>query len=150
MLRSALRYIRKVPRIADYVVSQPTEVVLRIRAKFAELREKSDVTFDDELDRDWEPRLHGLLDSPWPCEAASEFWALWPTVIDALIEKRLKIGVGAFGGFNDGEPEIVRAVYCLVRHLKPLKVVETGVARGVTSRFILEALERNGAGHLWS
>jgi predicted O-methyltransferase YrrM len=29
-------------------------------------------------------------------------------------------------------------------------VVETGVARGFSSRFILEALERNGAGHLWS
>ena len=30
------------------------------------------------------------------------------------------------------------------------KVVETGVAHGVTSRFILEALERNGRGFLWS
>jgi hypothetical protein len=29
-------------------------------------------------------------------------------------------------------------------------VVETGVARGVSSRFVLEALERNGTGHLWS
>jgi hypothetical protein len=30
------------------------------------------------------------------------------------------------------------------------KVVETGVAHGVTSRFILEALSRNGDSHLWS
>ncbi len=29
-------------------------------------------------------------------------------------------------------------------------MVETGVARGVTSRFVLEALERNGHGHLSS
>jgi hypothetical protein len=29
-------------------------------------------------------------------------------------------------------------------------VVETGVAHGVTSRFVLEALTRNGGGHLWS
>jgi hypothetical protein len=29
-------------------------------------------------------------------------------------------------------------------------VVETGVARGITTRFILEGLERNGEGHLWS
>jgi hypothetical protein len=28
--------------------------------------------------------------------------------------------------------------------------VETGALHGVTSRFILEALERNGVGHLWS
>jgi hypothetical protein len=29
-------------------------------------------------------------------------------------------------------------------------VVETGVARGVSSRFILEGFAANGAGHLWS
>jgi predicted O-methyltransferase YrrM len=34
--------------------------------------------------------------------------------------------------------------------LRPGKVVETGVARGVTTRFLLEALERNGSGRLWS
>jgi len=34
--------------------------------------------------------------------------------------------------------------------LKPNHVIETGVAHGVTSRFILEALGRNGGGHLWS
>ena len=150
MLRSALRYIGKAPRIADYVTSQPTEAVLRIRAKIAELREKRGFTFQGQIDHDWEPRLHAMLNIPWPCETTSEFWTLWPRVIDALVAKRLQIGVSAFGGFNDGEPEIVRAVYCLVRHLKPLKVIETGVARGITSRFILEALERNGAGHLWS
>lgn len=32
----------------------------------------------------------------------------------------------------------------------PGKVVETGVARGITTRFVLEAFERNGSGHLWS
>ena len=29
-------------------------------------------------------------------------------------------------------------------------MVETGVARGVTTRFLLEAFERNGSGRLWS
>jgi hypothetical protein len=38
----------------------------------------------------------------------------------------------------------------LVRHLRPVSVVETGVAHGMTSRFILEALETVGAGKLWS
>ncbi len=41
-------------------------------------------------------------------------------------------------------------MWCLTRNLRPAKVVETGVARGFTSRFILEAMERNGTGHLWS
>src|SRR4029453_1272831 len=44
----------------------------------------------------------------------------------------------------------VRAIWCLTRHLRPRTVVETGVGHGVTSRFVLEALERNGGGHLWS
>jgi predicted O-methyltransferase YrrM len=35
-------------------------------------------------------------------------------------------------------------------HLRPTTVVETGVARGVTTRIILEALDREDAGHLWS
>jgi len=38
----------------------------------------------------------------------------------------------------------------MVIHTAPAKVVETGVARGVTSRVILEAFERTGTGHLWS
>jgi Methyltransferase domain len=35
-------------------------------------------------------------------------------------------------------------------HLRPVNVVETGVAHGLTSRFILEALETIGVGKLWS
>ncbi|HSD25583.1 MAG TPA: class I SAM-dependent methyltransferase [Solirubrobacterales bacterium] len=68
----------------------------------------------------------------------------------SLEEQGFRLGRGAFGGWGDGEPGLVRAVWCITRHLRPAKVVETGVARGITSRFILEALAQNGAGHLWS
>jgi predicted O-methyltransferase YrrM len=51
---------------------------------------------------------------------------------------------------NDGDLGLARAVWCLTRHLRATRVVETGVAHGVTSRFVLEALARNGGGHLWS
>jgi predicted O-methyltransferase YrrM len=68
----------------------------------------------------------------------------------SLRAKGLRIGRGAYGGWGDGEPGMTRAIWCLTRHLRPGNAVEAGVARGVTSRFILEALERNGAGHLWS
>ena len=63
---------------------------------------------------------------------------------------RRRAGRGAFAGWGDGEPGLARAAWCLVRHLEPAAVVETGVARGVTSRVVLEALERNARGHLWS
>jgi hypothetical protein len=77
------------------------------------------------------------------------FWRLWQEVIEPL-QAGHKLGRGTFPGWGDGEPGLVRAAWCLTRHLRPSHLVETGVARGITTRFILEALERNGNGHLWS
>jgi hypothetical protein len=91
-----------------------------------------------------------MLDAPWPCEAACDFPALWPKVMQPFEVKGTPLGPASFGGWGDGGSGLVRAVWCLVRHLRPNTVIETGVARGFTSRFILEALERNGRGHLWS
>jgi hypothetical protein len=103
-----------------------------------------------EAEGDWEQRLHGVLGIPSPCEASLEFQALWPEVLKPLKAAGVRVGPEGFGPWNDGDPGIVRAIWCLVRHLRANNVIETGVAHGVTSRFILEALERNGAGHLWS
>jgi hypothetical protein len=50
----------------------------------------------------------------------------------------------SFLSWNDGDAALVRTLWCLVRHLKSKQVIETGVAHGVSSRFILAALERNG------
>src|SRR5207302_4750615 len=41
-------------------------------------------------------------------------------------------------------------LYGLVRALRPAVVVETGVAAGATSAYVLAALEDNGVGHLHS
>ena len=40
--------------------------------------------------------------------------------------------------------------YVILRHIKPEVVVETGVANGLSSAYILLALHHNHAGHLWS
>jgi len=71
-------------------------------------------------------------------------------VISELEAKGIRAGPESFGSWNDGDAGLVRAIWCLARHLKPKRVIETGVAHGVTSRFILEALAKNGRGHLWS
>jgi hypothetical protein len=102
------------------------------------------------VENDWAQRLNRLLDLPSPSEMTSEFWALWPKVIDELNAKGVRAGPESFKGWNDGDAAFVRAIWCLSRHLRPINVIETGVAHGVTSQFILEALERNGSGHLWS
>jgi hypothetical protein len=62
----------------------------------------------------------------------------------------LSAGRGRYGGWDDADPGLARAIWCLTTHLRPATVVETGVARGVTSRTILEAMERSRSGHLWS
>jgi hypothetical protein len=103
-----------------------------------------------DVDEDWEPRLHEALGTPWPCRDHGRFWELWEQVIGELQQAGLRIGRGAYAGWGDGEPGLVRAVWCLVRHARAERVVETGVARGITTRFVVEALEQNDRGHLWS
>jgi hypothetical protein len=39
-------------------------------------------------------------------------------------------------------------LYLMVRALQPKRVIETGISSGYSARLILEALERNGSGHL--
>jgi hypothetical protein len=103
-----------------------------------------------QADGGWECRMHELLGVPQACPATSEFWTLWPEVIGELKAKGIRVGPESFKFWNDGDAGFVRAIWCLTRHLRPNNVVETGVAHGVSSRFILEALELNGTGHLWS
>jgi predicted O-methyltransferase YrrM len=58
-------------------------------------------------------------------------------------------------GEGQREPGVIHIgeamyIYCMVRHLAPGIVVETGVCNGLSSAFILYALERNEHGHLHS
>ncbi len=103
-----------------------------------------------EADSQWEQRLHERLGQPWPCEAAHEFDAVWLDVTGSLEQQGLAVGRGTYGGWDDGDRGLARVVWCLTRHLPAATVVETGVARGITSRVILEALKRNGGGRLCS
>jgi len=51
---------------------------------------------------------------------------------------------------HNGDFFLAKICYLAVRALKPENVMETGVESGVTSTFILSALEKNGSGHLHS
>jgi predicted O-methyltransferase YrrM len=103
-----------------------------------------------EADPEWERHLHERLGQPWPCAVAQEFDALWAQVKHTLEQQGLPMGRGTYGGWDDGDQGFARVVYCLARHLGARSVVETGVARGITSRVILEALARDGDGRLSS
>jgi hypothetical protein len=132
-------------------ITDPAELSAKLVDTLVERREKThERPVYYEPDANWERHLHELIGASWPCTAIDQFWDLWPDVLGGLRGAGLRVGRGAFGGWGDGEPGITRAAWCLTMHLAPRVVVETGVARGVMSRFILEALSRHGRGHLWS
>jgi hypothetical protein len=132
------------------LASNPAEVWTRVRETYVAEREQRRPQCQYESDENWEARLHEHLGVSWPCKFTSEFWSLWSEVVCEMESKGIRAGPMSFGSWNDGDAGFVRALWCLAHHLKPKDVVETGVAHGFTSRFILEALQRSSAGHLSS
>lgn len=55
-----------------------------------------------------------------------------------------------FASFHNGGLRLARLCYGLARIIRPLAIVETGVCCGVTSAFLLKALQVNGCGVLHS
>jgi predicted O-methyltransferase YrrM len=137
-------------RAGHALLRNPREAMNRARDMLAERRESPRRPYPYQADAGWHQTLHVLLGLPWPCSAEPEFRGLWPAYVDEMAAVGLALGRRSFGGWDDGGAELVLASYCLARHLRPQKVVETGVAHGVTTRFVLDALDRNGSGALWS
>ncbi len=94
------------------------------------------------VDEGWEEWLHRALGAPWPCPALERFAALWQTLGGELH------GAPMPGTLWDADAAFARAAFCAAAHSGARRVVETGVARGITSRCLLEALGSDG--HLWS
>lgn len=71
--------------------------------------------------------------------------------IETVVAQRAaELGDGAIDSRHDADPLLARCCYACVRWLRPAVIVETGVAHGVTSAFILAALQANGGGRLHS
>jgi hypothetical protein len=88
--------------------------------------------------------------TPWPCPERPELDVLWRDIASELQTHGLRFGRQTYGECGDAEISLARAVWCTVLHRCPSVVIEPGVARGVTSRIVLEALNRNDLAHLWS
>jgi Methyltransferase domain len=143
-------YLRRPASTLASIASDPLEAWVRFSEQFAASREASVPQNLYVPDPGWESRLLRGLDRSAAERLNTEFWSLWSKVIDELAAKGIQAGPASFKGWNDGDAGLVRAIWILARRIKPRIVVETGVAHGVTSRFILEALERNGIGQLFS
>jgi hypothetical protein len=151
MLGIPLRYLLKNPVAgAADLASDPLQVLMTMHDVLVDERERRGTQCRYEADKNWEERLHASLGLDWPCSLTAEFTELWTKVMTELEAKGIQAGPESFQSWNDGDAGLVRAIWCLTRHMRPNKFVETGVAHGVSSRMILEALARNGGGNLWS
>lgn len=136
-------------RWAALFARRPTEAYDRLRIKVEAIlssRSAGARPFFPELaaTAPWERQLQDRLALHWPSSASEEFNELWSRVQGELEPMQ------PCGSQHDADPVLAHCVWLIVRAMRPSVVVETGVARGLTSRIILEALERNGSGHLWS
>ena len=134
--------------VINQMARDPLDALAALQEGFHARRESSN-TVEYSADPNWEAGLHRFLgiDS---APAVEGFWSMWASVVATLRAQGVAVGPFSFHAWNDGDAGFVRAIWCLIRHLRPEHVVETGVAHGMTSRFILEALECNGTGRLWS
>jgi len=86
-------------------------------------------------------RRHGL--DPDVALDGFERWApLLESVVDAVSS-----ATGQQGGVSSGDG---RVLFGCVRALKPRRVIETGIAAGVSTAFVIAALLENGVGELVS
>lgn len=84
--------------------------------------------------------VHGLLGGGGECGICAGFDDVWATIAGRFPASH----------YHDSGLGLMRAAWSATRHLKPERVIETGVARGFTSAVILSALDANGRGRLWS
>lgn len=144
-------------RASRRLLHHPAEAIERVRGRIDTRADKRELmTIGRPMDKhyavveNWAPVLHGAIGAPWPCAESGRFRPLWDATVSGLTAAGLRVGLATYRGWNDGDRAQAEAIWCLVAHLRPETVVETGVAHGLTSRVILEGLKRNGGGHLWS
>jgi cephalosporin hydroxylase len=114
------------------------------------MRQRHGTDQNYEADEAWEQNLHGLIGASWPCPQTQRVNELMSEIRALLTAQGLGFGRYTYGIFSDADASLCRAVWCIVLHTRPDVVVETGVAHGVTSRIVLEAMNLNNHGHLWS
>jgi predicted O-methyltransferase YrrM len=137
-------------RAAGAIARSPAEGLERLRERVAERRERREPHARYVAETSWVRPLHDLLDARFPCDVVAGFWTIWFDATAMLATAGLVTGRGSYGGWDDADAALARALWCIVIHLRPRTVLETGVARGMTTRVALEAIARNDEGRLWS
>ncbi len=125
-------------------IRYPLEIPSRIANKLEVSREQIDPPSSASSmdDGKWLMLFHDRLGLEVPCDDCSRFDPVMEEIVQAI---------RPFGSIaHDLDRSVGRVLWALMTHLGPSVVLETGVARGVSSRLILEVLESRGEGNLWS
>jgi hypothetical protein len=125
-------------RLAALAIRRPLETLDRVRGRRARAGEGEPVDVETAVE-DPNGAAHELVGVS--CETCSEEVA----AVRSRVLARL-----ASDNRRDGGAALAEMLYIITRHQKPQSVLETGVARGISSAFILSAMEHNGHGRLWS
>ncbi|MCI4353625.1 MAG: class I SAM-dependent methyltransferase [Thermoplasmata archaeon] len=90
-----------------------------------------------------------MLDALWPIREGLSQLSL-PAVISGLSGQPTKKVRGYLRELWPPAGTSTAFLYCVTRAMTPQVIVETGVHSGGSSRVILDAVHRNGTGHLYS
>ena len=137
--------LQKIMRLARTFAAHPV-VVSRalpgeIRQWYQWHRRGEDPGF--EVDEAWDEHLHKLLGAPWPCPKDQRLDEVMADIGAVLEASGWGFGRDTYAWYADGDSSLCRALWCVALHTRPEVVIETGVAHGVTSRIVLEALAQN-------
>jgi hypothetical protein len=147
-LRERVHYVG---RAALVVASHPMEGLDRVRGRseIVLCEHLASVAGQKPAATTTEPvrSLHELLGADWPCPLEQGFDEAWDDLARRMGSAGLTVGEG-----HDADANLAHVVWCAIRHLNPARVLETGVARGVTSVLALGAMAQSddGSGRLWS
>lgn len=117
----------RILRIARLVATRPHETLARAQNSLGRTQRST-----LRASPDWRDRIAELLNADYSSELE-------------LVRRRM-----SSAHVYDADAALTAFLYGAVRTFRPAIVVETGVARGVSTRHILEALDANEAGELWS
>jgi predicted O-methyltransferase YrrM len=138
------RMLKYAGRVVALFLLHPVESCDRLTNRLANRRQRSSTPRRPlPINDDWHAALHSVLGKGAGFDEGFEI--SWRELEESLSTSGVITGTG-----HDADPALAEAIWCLLKELLPETVVETGVARGVTSGLVLKGLAEKERGHLWS
>jgi len=104
--KGAVSRLTYAARAAKSFTTQPSESLERTREKAAEWHDGRRAGVRYVVTEAPDARVHQLVGTGWPCEELDEFDAVWAAILDDLATRGLRVGRGAFGGWDDGDTRL--------------------------------------------